>query len=417
AESELELARTTVERDRNLIGSGAIAQSVLDQSESSFRTAGANLTRAAAALDGALQGERSAEASLLETRGTFRVREADLAALQASRAELVNQLEQAQTDFDARVLRAPFQGRVTARYVERGAFVNAGTPVVQLTMETAVKVVITVSAEQERQIALGMQMPIYTGVDGGSVPRMGTVFEKASIADAGTRTFRIGLILPNPILGVDDQVNGADVASVGDLFPVLNLPGTPPDHLYVNVACTFERDGQTFVLALSRESAAGATPGSVQMPTAVPVVFTDDWDQLDTATLRRIEPTDALQMGDPLVVSPTAADEAGVRIGSLQYAFRPGDVVRVGVDAALPTAGLWVPTTALVPRTGASLLFVIEDGVAREVVVDLVETSGSFRRVVAPDLTPGASIVVNGMQYLADGDTVTIRNATDRGGV
>lgn len=421
AEAELELARVTVERDRVLIQSGAIAQSVLDQSESAFRTAAAGLARARASLDAAKQSEQSAVASLAESEGSLLVRQADLESLRASRAELLIDLERAQTDLVSSVLRAPFQGRVTARYIERGAFANAGTPIVELTMETAVKVVITVSAEEEREIALGMSMPIYSGSSAQSEESSGatftgTVFEKASVADSGTRTFRIGLILPNPLREPPTTSATSASASVGDLFPVMSMPGLRQDDLYVNVACTFERDGQTFVLALPDSLVVSEMRGSVQTPRAIPVALTDDWQQFDTWSLRRIEPTPDLSNGDTLILNPDESDEAGVVLGSPQYVFRPGDVVRVGLDAALPRTGFWIPATAIVPRTGDSLVFAVEQGSARAVVVDVLESSGSFRRIIADGLDDGAAIVVRGMQYLSDGDPVTSEPAAVGGG-
>lgn len=416
AEAELELARTTVERDRVLIQSGAVAQSVLDQSESVFRTATASLAQARATLDAALQSQESAIAALAETEGSFRVRQADREALKASRAEQLNALEQAQTDLSSSVLRAPFQGRVTARHVERGSYANAGTPIVELTMETAVKVVITVSARQERDIALGMQMPIYASLaDAEATPFVGTVFEKTSVADRGTRTFRIGLILPNPLLEGEGAPAAGEAASIGDLFPVVRWPGTPADHLYVNVACTFVRDGRTSVLALPGVADRPAGAGSLQVPRAIPVSFHDDWQQLDTWTLRRIEANPDLREGDTLILHPAVTDEAGIVVGSPQYTFRPGDVVRVGLAAALPEPGFWVPATALVPRSGATLLFLVREGGATEVAVDVLESSGGFRRVAAPELSEGASVVVRGMQYLSDGDAVTSRPAAREG--
>ncbi|MEO1585136.1 MAG: HlyD family efflux transporter periplasmic adaptor subunit [Planctomycetota bacterium] len=418
ADSELELARTTVERDRVLISSGAVAQSVLDQSESAFRTATASLAQARASLDAALQSEQSAVAAQAETEGSFSVRQADLESLRASRAELVNALEQAQTDLASATLRAPFQGRVTARYIERGSFANAGTPIVELTMETAVKVVITVSANEERGISLGMRMPIYSaGAEGAAEAAtfIGTVFEKASVADSGTRTFRIGLILPNPLLQGGGDARGVEGASLSDLFPAIQLPGTPDDHLYVNVACILERDGQPFVLALPDDIERAAVTGALQVPRVVPVTLTDDWEQLDTETLRRIEPTADLSANETLIRNPSEADRSGVVVGTRQFAFRPGDVVRVGLEASLPEPGYWVPATAIVSRSGDSLVFVASEGAAREVAVDVLETSGGFRRVTAPELAEGDAIVVRGMQYLSDGDSVTSQPVASEG--
>ncbi|MEL6497603.1 MAG: HlyD family efflux transporter periplasmic adaptor subunit [Planctomycetota bacterium] len=418
AESELELARTTVERDRVLISSGAVAQSVLDQSESAFRTATASLAQARASLDAALQSEQSAIAAQAETEGSFSVRQADLESLRASRAELVNALEQAQTDLTSATLRAPFQGRVTARYVERGSFANAGTPIVELTMETAVKVVMTVSADEERRISLGMRMPIYSaGVAGGdeTAAYIGTVFEKASVADSGTRTFRIGLILPNPLLQEGGDASGVEGASLSDLFPAIQLPGTPEDHLYVNVACILERDGQSFVLALPDDIELASVSGALQVPRVVPVTLTDDWEQLDTETLRRIEPTADLSANETLIRNPSDTDQSGVIVATRQFAFRPGDVVRVGLEASLPEPGFWVPATAIVSRSGDSLIFIASEGAVQQTAVDVMETSGGYRRVAAPELAEGDAIVVRGMQYLSDGDSVTSQPVASEG--
>jgi len=410
ARAELALAETTVERDRVLIESGAIAQSVLDESESSFQTASANLAQTRAELDSSLQSEQSAKAGLSETRGDFRVRQADLESLRASRAELVNALDQAKTDLASCVLRAPFQGRVTERYVERGSYANAGTAVVELTMETAVKVVITTSAEEERRIALGTRLPIYADLlntNAESDRFLGTVFEKASIADTGTRTFRIGLILPNPLLSSGDPLPSDALASVSGFFPVLNLPGTDKDAVFVNVSSVLMKDGKTHVLALPRSLSTISASRELQIPRAVPVELTDEWEQFDKWALRRIKANRDLQPGDALVLNPKTSDETGVHIGSMQYAFRPGDVVRVGSDTDLPQSGFWVPATAIVPRTGDNFVFAVENGVTNEILVDVLETSGAFRRISAPALSDGLAVVVRGMQYLADGDPVS----------
>ncbi|MEM9109646.1 MAG: HlyD family efflux transporter periplasmic adaptor subunit [Planctomycetota bacterium] len=419
SEAELKLARTSVERDRVLIQSGAIAQSVLDESESNFVTATANLARARAALESALQSERSASASLQENKGQLRVQQANLETLKAAKAELINALEQAKTDLDSCVLRAPFDGRVTGRYLERGGYVNAGTPILELTMEAVVKVVITVSAEEERLINIGSQLPIYVDLgetDNGSEIVMGAVFEKAGIADTGTRTFRIGLILPNPLISDTRGSDRDSLVAVGDLFPVLNPPGLPEDALYINVACIYRKDGKDYVLALKSSQLDLEPVGSLQTTSLIPITLTDEWAQLDTTTLRRIKLVEGLESGDALLIDPQPDDEAGVRVGMNQYAFRPGDVVRVGVDAALPSEGLWVPATAIVERTGEKLLYVIDNGKAREVLIDILETSGGFRRVTSEDLGEQAQVVVRGMQYLADGDAVVNKLAAGEGG-
>ncbi|MEM9083905.1 MAG: hypothetical protein AAGB34_09945, partial [Planctomycetota bacterium] len=80
-----------------------------------------------------------------------------------------------------------------------------------------------------------------------------------------------------------------------------------------------------------------------------------------------------------------------------------------------PQRGFWIPATAIVSRTGESLVYKIEAGTAREIVVDVLETSDGFRRVASPELSEGQSIVVRGMQYLADGDAISAEPAANGG--
>ncbi|MEM6550732.1 MAG: HlyD family efflux transporter periplasmic adaptor subunit [Planctomycetota bacterium] len=415
AQADLELATTTVKRDRSLIASGAIAQSVLDQSESSFDTATAGLAQARATLESARQSERSAVAALGEARGSLEVRRADLESLKATRAERVNDLDRAVTDLESCVLRAPFSGRVTGRMVERGGFVNAGTAVVELTMQSVVKVVVTASAEQERRSELGSQLPVYVETAGMSeepAPLRATVFEKAGVADQGTRTFRLGLILPNPLTGARPGGSEVRVASARDLFPVLRLPEADPDALFVNVAGVRTVGERTEVLVLPArgdEGSGGGGLASLVSPRWVAVTLLDEWAQLDTATLRRIAAGSGLQDGDVMVMGEGIAEAGSVVVGASDYLLRPGDVVRVGLDAALPTDGLWVPAVSIIRRTGDALVFVVVDGAAREVLVELEETSGAFTRVTSPGLSEAMEVVVSGMHYLVDGDAVTQR--------
>ncbi|MEM9372191.1 MAG: HlyD family efflux transporter periplasmic adaptor subunit [Planctomycetota bacterium] len=409
AQAELELARTTVDRDRALIGSGAIAQSVLDESEATFRTATATLAQAKATLESTLQSERSSLASVSEARGDLRVRQANLESLRATRAEQVNDLDQAQTDLDSCVLRAPFGGRITGRSTERGSYINAGASVVELTMETVVKVLVTLSPEQERRTHLGAELPVYADGTAGGPERVAftaTVFEKSSVADSGTRTFRVGLILPNRILGDDGTDSGIGLTALSSMFPVLELPEYSNSELFINADCVYEIDGRPHVLALPDDYTDRISEGGVVVPVRVQIELTDSWQQIDAATLRGIRPNSRLAPGNPLVANPGEASERGIRIGSNQYVFRTGDVVRVGLDADLPGRGFWIPATSIIPRTGDNLVYAVEGGIAKEIVVDVLESSGSYRRVSSPSLKDGMPVVVRGMQYILDGDSV-----------
>ncbi|MEM6672001.1 MAG: HlyD family efflux transporter periplasmic adaptor subunit [Planctomycetota bacterium] len=411
AESDLDLAETTVERDRSLIASGAIAQSVLDQSEAEFRTATATLAKARSSLDSALQGAASALASVGEIEGTKEVREADLLASEAELEELVVKLEQARTDLDSCTLRAPFSGRITQKYVSKGDYVVAGESIVQLILISPVKVILTASSEQERKLPLGAGVPVYPDLgEGADSQIMGTVYEKASVADSGTRTFRVGIIVPNQLLEV---AKGAEATDFRRIMPVTDLPDDQDGALHVGVDCVFEERGETYVLRipglqiLDKERSLGDT----RIPEQVRVELSEDWAQVDAWTLRRLAERGDLELGDVLLRRPTASDRDGVRLVARNYALRTGDVVRVGLDLALPPAGLWIPVTAILERSGDYLVFLVEDGRLREVSVDVHEASGELRRVTSPELAAGASFVSEGVNFVRDGDAVRIFDA------
>lgn len=416
AEAEFDLARTTVERDRGLIESGAIAQSVLDSSESGFRTAASMLSQSRSSLDSAIQNERSALASVSEAEGNIVVQQADIATLDVQIRERENDLLQAQTDLDSCTIRAPFGGRVTDVFTAVGTYVNPGSPVLELTLLSPVKVVLTASSVQERELPLGYRVPIYVGGAGMTETGVtGTVFEKASVADDGTRTFRLGLIAPNYTL--DRRVDGPDFDTPHGFFPVLPAPDAPDGDLFVNVDCVYTDAGRTFVLRLPGMNAesSGEQLDGIVIPREVEIEFGDVWRQIDAWTLRSLK-SDSLGRGDALLLNPEPRDTRGVRIGAPSYLMRPGDVVSVGLDVALPPVGLWVPVSAIVKESGLVHVFVIDGELAQRTRIQVLGASGSLRRITGDALQSGVRIAVEGVAFLGDGDRVRIVEDTEEFG-
>ncbi|MEM9379605.1 MAG: HlyD family efflux transporter periplasmic adaptor subunit [Planctomycetota bacterium] len=418
AEADLDLASSTVERDRVLIKTGAVAQSVLDSSEAQFRTATAALARESAALQSALKAEAAALANISEIQGSVLVKEADIVTLQAQLEEQRVDLERARTDVESCTLRAPFDGRVTRKLATKGDYVVAGTSIVELTLISPVKVALTASGDQERELGLGAGVSVYadaSGSDGELESTVGTVFEKTSVADAGTRTFRIGLIALNPEIRAKGMPADGSSESLSEVFPVVPLVVDGSEGLYVSADCVYEEGGRSYVLRLSgfQTRSKGGAPVGPQVPEVTEVELDDAWEQIDAWTLRRLRAPGDLEDGDALVRNPTPADRDGVTVGSRDFLFRPGDVVRVGLDAALPPVGYWLPVSAILSGAGQRSVFVARDGRARQVVVDVNEASGDKRRVTAPDLIDGAQVILSGVTFLRDGDPVSIVAATN----
>ena len=76
-------------------------------------------------------------------------------ALQARVRQLGRSLENARVDFDDASLKAPFSGVIVGRYLDAGATVSAGQPVVRLNEQGSLEALIGVPARFARNIAIG----------------------------------------------------------------------------------------------------------------------------------------------------------------------------------------------------------------------------------------------------------------------
>ena len=150
-EAQLILASQVLERKRNLVSEGAGAEQALDDAQSTFDQATAQLAARRAAVRAA--GERLARAT---------------------------------EDLGDSVLYAPFSGRVTAVHISEGAVVSAGMPIVTLTLMDPVRVQIEVSADDERVLETGdraLILPKDPFDPNHLIPVNGIVFEKSAVAD------------------------------------------------------------------------------------------------------------------------------------------------------------------------------------------------------------------------------------------
>ena len=414
AQAALDLATSTVERNRGLIGSGAISQSVLDQSEAELRTATARLRQAQSAVAALLQVQRAAQAQVSKAEGAILLKEAEIRTTESSLAEQENELARARTDLASCVLRAPFNGRITGLDAATGSFVQAGAPVVSLVMMAPVKVVLTASAELDREILQGMGVRVFPSQGTDELLEqgvVGTVYEKGEVADPSTRTFRVGVMVRNPLLTGDGRAGPEGGAAPGtDIFPVISPTLEFDGPLLVNVACVLEEDGDTYVLQLPNLQLERTQRdlGATYVPQKVRVVLNDTWDQIDRWTLRGLEDSGGLVAGDALVVDPTPARIESVTVGSRQWAFRPGDIVQVALDVGLPPRGFWVPVSSIRAQGETSAVFRVSGGRTERVTISVHEAFGELRRVEGDELRAGDRLLADGVHYVAEGDPVEV---------
>lgn len=141
-------------------------------------------------------------------------------------------------------------------------------------------------------------------------------------------------------------------------------------------------------------------------------------------TARLIEPGQTVRLyaagrsGDPVVgeirsLLPIISAEGRAAIAVAEFenpgGWRPG----ASVDAEVVTGArdsVVVPSQAVVRRPGRTVVYLNDDGVAREVEVEIGRRTTAWYEVTE-GLEPGASIVVDGAGFLAEGVELVVEDA------
>lgn len=121
AKSDLALAESDYNRYSELLDSGAISKQLFDTYRTKYQVAQAAYSQAQA-------GVATAQAGLLQTD----VNTANEEAMHSKVAQAEATLQQVEVSLDETEIRAPFDGIITAKYVEEGAMVSQGMPLVAI---------------------------------------------------------------------------------------------------------------------------------------------------------------------------------------------------------------------------------------------------------------------------------------------
>lgn len=147
ARAQRDLAQATEERTRKALAKDAVSPQAHDE---------ARLQRDAAAAELAQQEERLKR---LET-GTRKER---VEAQEARVGAIAAQLETNQLDLDKSTIRAPYAGRIVARYVDEGVVVSPGSPIVSLWETNALELRIGLSQRTIEELQTGSNYSFSVG--------------------------------------------------------------------------------------------------------------------------------------------------------------------------------------------------------------------------------------------------------------
>lgn len=415
AQASFDLAKTTVERDRKLVVDSIIAQAQLDASETEYDRAGASLARAKTAVSGKERAKESAEANVSKARGAIKLKESQIATAKAQLAELEVALTQAQTDLEDCVLRAPFSGRITAVHLSSGAYVGPGNPVVTLTLLDPVKVAVTVSADDDRAISLGSRasvtMPEMPADVGDNGVLSGVVREKSQVADANTRTYMIEIMVRN-FRSRATGTGNSDVPLIKRLTPAVERYAGNGGPIYVFSEAVLEEGGETFVLRMPNLSIMGSEAietRSAVVPEKVKVTLGDDFFNVINWPFRSLDDPGDLRAGDMLIENPSPDYLDGVMLDRFNWLFRPGELTAVSFTLGEKPEGFWVPIQAIRERNGTTTVLLVQDGKAIETEVKVApEPHEELRRIEGEGLQEGARIIVEGVHFTSNGDSVQV---------
>ena len=418
ARNTLDLARSNLERNRALNESGSVSDALLEESETEFDLAVSTLEQARKVVDDRVQSALAAEASVKESEAAIAIQAAQIKRTEALVAQLEVALVQAERDLADCVLRAPFDGRITAVSTSDGSFVSAGSPVAELTLLQPVEVRVSVSAELERGLVLGQRAWVFdrtdarpSSLDSGLEA---TVFELGGVADPATRTFQVGFLARNRLRSTEGR--DSELPAAPGLAPIFTDPlGVDPESpLFVLEECLLLEGDAAFVLVPEGMNGRPdlATLQSALRPRLVEVELGPGYRKIANWRARELLAPDGLARGTYVLREPSREHLDGVVLDHRSWTLRPGDVVWVALDRGDAPAGFYVPMHAVVESDGVKSVFVVTDGVAERVEVELGESSGEQVRILSDALRDGDSIVELGVHFLLDGDAVTVTSSS-----
>ncbi len=188
-------AKLAFEGDRQLVTQGYVASTTYEQARSTY-------VAAVKALQSAEQSVVAYRSALQTALTNTRQRQVDQLTIDQNRASLEEaranvQLLEAQIAQSSVV--APYDGQITERLLDPGAYAGASTPLLQLSEVRTVYVVANVPDVDLPYVAPGKAVTFTTSTLPGRTFH-GTVYDVNTTPTAGTLSYRVRLKQPNPDL-------------------------------------------------------------------------------------------------------------------------------------------------------------------------------------------------------------------------
>jgi len=113
---------------------------------------------------------------------------------------------------------------------------------------------------------------------------------------------------------------------------------------------------------------------------------------------------------NPSIDPQTRTFEVEILVPNMQNELRPGGFAKAGILTELDEHAATVPLEAPVHFAGVTKIFLVENGVAKEVQVTLGVQNTEWVEIASPKLTEGALVVTSGQTAIANGTAVALRS-------
>ena len=337
------------------------------------------------------------------------ISEVDFIRATADRDSSEAQFEQADYDLDRCTLHAPFPGEVSEVYIEAGGYAQKGNAVLHLVMMDPIKVDISVSAKTAEGLKIRDNIRLF--LPGDDNPIIGSVYEKSTVADPETRTFRVSIITRNR-QHIGNLPPGDPLLIYPRITDYIHLQqlkmGVADSPFFVEENRSLHSDGGNYYVWGDPDHRYGddIDPDKPLITLRKFAVIPGEYrmNLQGLYLMRELENIGELTPGTLIAMDVPAdlKDGEQVLVARSQWRRRPGQLVRVLLGETAPEPGLYLPMNSIKPvndKTGE--IFVAVDGKAKKIKVKILSNVGELYRVEALD--PGdANLVTTGSRVITD---------------
>jgi len=279
------------------------------------------------------------------------------------------------------------------------------------------KIELAVSAETDRRIHPGDEIKI--GIPGLNQTRLGTIFQRDTVADPATRTFNVTIVVRNEKIQIPHRPE-VKLPRVKEFRLLRSLDVGKQGPLFIERKSVYRDASGTFTWRFSQLTREGLSAefDSIQPLERVDVSLSRRVIEIPGGfTFTELAADSRLQIGELLACGVPENFKSGgkVLVVRERWLFRPGELVTVQLPRTDPGSGWYVPMQAILQHEGGHHVFLVdgEKGVPKAVQVSirLLGELGQLRRIEPTDaqrLVEGAEIVLAGAAYLRGGEEVHV---------